>query len=90
MSARLLNTLAAAMAQLITAVEMTSDEEVDPALATAWFDDLAGTLGELPPADRLRLAGLFKAAADQETRPDVRALMMELPEHFGLEEEDGT
>ncbi|GGV76995.1 hypothetical protein GCM10010294_43950 [Streptomyces griseoloalbus] len=85
---RLLNTLATAMAQLITAIDMTSDEEVDPDVATTWFEDLADTLGELPPADRMRLAELFRAAAEQETRPDVRASMRELPEDFGLEDED--
>lgn len=85
-----MNTLATAMAQLLTAIDMTSDEKVDPDLATTWFDDMAGTLGELPPADRLRLAGLFKAAAEHETRPDVQASMMELPENFGLDDEDDS
>lgn len=88
MTDRLLTTLATSMAQLITAIDMTSDEEVDPDLATTWFEDLADTLGRLPSADRLRLAGLFRAAAEQEARPDVRASMMELPEDFGLEDED--
>lgn len=90
MTDRLLNTLATVMAYLISAIDMTSDEEVDPDLATTWFDDMAGTLGELPPADRLRLAELFRAAAEQETRPDIQASMMELPEHFGLEGEDDS
>ncbi|MFE7215885.1 hypothetical protein ACFU93_39545 [Streptomyces sp. NPDC057611] len=90
MTDRLLTTLATAMAQLITAIDMTSDEEVDPDLATTWFEDLAGTLGQLPPTDRLRLAGLFKAAAEQETRPHVRASMLGLPVNFGLEEEDDS
>ncbi|MFC5958942.1 hypothetical protein ACFP51_32260 [Streptomyces pratens] len=87
MNDRLLTTLATAMAQLITAIDMTSDEEVDPDLATTWFEDLADTLGRLPPADRLHLAGLFKTAAEQATRPDVRASMRELPENFGLEDQ---
>jgi hypothetical protein len=87
---RLLTTLATAMAQLITAIDMTSDEEVDPDVATTWFEDLADTLGRLPSADRLRLAGLFRAAAEQEARPDVRASMMELSEDFGLEDEDDS
>ncbi|MFF7858721.1 hypothetical protein [Streptomyces sp. NPDC007904] len=88
MTDRLLTTLATAMAQLITAIDMTSDEEVDPDLATTWFEDLADTLGQLPPADRMRLTELFRAAAEQETRPDVRASMRELPEDLGLEDED--
>ena len=90
MTDRLLTTLATAMAQLITAIDMTSDEEVDPDVATTWFEDLADTLGRLPSADRLRLAGLFRAAAEQEARPDVRASMMELSENFGLEDEDDS
>ncbi|MFD8965888.1 hypothetical protein ACFV0C_12955 [Streptomyces sp. NPDC059568] len=87
MSDKLLTTLATAMAQLITTIDLTSDEEVDPDLATTWFEELAYTLDQLPPTDRLRLAALFRRAAEQESRPEVRAAMQELPEGFGLEEE---
>ncbi|MEU3103152.1 hypothetical protein [Streptomyces griseoflavus] len=77
------------MAQLITAIDLTSDDEVDPDLATTWFEDLADTLDRLPAADRARLADLFAAAAERETRPDVRASMARLPEDLGLDDEDG-
>ncbi|MFF1416132.1 hypothetical protein [Streptomyces sp. NPDC058280] len=90
MSDRLLTTLATAMAQLVTAIDLRSDEEVDPDLATTWFEDLAHAFDQLPSADRLRLAALFGEAAEQESRPEVRAAMSELPEGFGLEEEDET
>ncbi|WP_190100830.1 hypothetical protein [Streptomyces griseoflavus] len=76
------------MAQLITAIDLTSDDEVDPDLATTWFEDLADTLDRLPAADRARLADLFAAAAERETRPDVRASMARLPEDLGLDDED--
>ncbi|CAM5311597.1 hypothetical protein TPAU25S_00907 [Tsukamurella paurometabola] len=33
---------------LITAIDLTSDDEVDPDLATTWFEDLADTLDRLP------------------------------------------
>ncbi|GGV52277.1 hypothetical protein GCM10010293_64640 [Streptomyces griseoflavus] len=88
MSDRLLTTLATAVAQLITAIDLTSDDEVDPDLATTWFEDLADTLDRLPAADRARLADLFAAAAERETRPDVRASMARLPEDLGLDDED--
>ncbi|WP_431986811.1 hypothetical protein [Streptomyces griseoflavus] len=76
------------MAQLITAIDLTSDDEVDPDLATTWFEDLADTLDRLPAAERARLADLFAAAAERETRPDVRASMARLPEDLGLDDED--
>ncbi|MFE4826187.1 hypothetical protein [Streptomyces sp. NPDC056672] len=84
----LLTTLATAMARLITSIDMTSDEEVDPDLATGWFEDLAYAFDQLPPADRVRLAALFREVTEHESRPDVRAAMRDLPESFGLEEED--
>ncbi|MFE4176541.1 hypothetical protein ACFRR7_31600 [Streptomyces sp. NPDC056909] len=84
----LLITLATAMARLITSIDMTSDEEVDSDLATGWFEDLAYAFDQLPPADRVRLAALFREVAERESRPDVRAAMRDLPESFGLEEDE--
>ncbi|MGJ3561232.1 hypothetical protein ACR6C2_35070 [Streptomyces sp. INA 01156] len=78
------------MAQLITSIDMTSDEDVDPDLASGWFEDLAYAFDQLPPVDRLRLAALFRDAAQHEPQPDRRASMMDLPENFGLEDDEDS
>ncbi|MFI6878216.1 hypothetical protein ACIBL6_32740 [Streptomyces sp. NPDC050400] len=87
MNDRLLATVATAMAQLITSIDMTDDDEVDPDLATRWLEDVAATFGRLSSSDRLRLAQFFRDAAEHESRAAVRASMMELPNDLGLEDE---
>jgi hypothetical protein len=88
MSDTLLTTLATAMAQLVTAIDLTDEDDVDPDLATTWFEDVADHLGRLSTEDRHRLAALFREAAMEETRPDFREAMLEVPENFGLEDDD--
>jgi hypothetical protein len=87
MTDRLVTVLAAAMAQLITAIDATSDDEVDPGLASGWFDDVAAAFNQMSDADRQRLAELFRQAAARETRSEVRRAILELPDNFGLEED---
>ncbi|MGR8009852.1 hypothetical protein [Streptomyces hypolithicus] len=88
MSDTLLTTLATAMAQLVTAIDLTGDDDVDPDVATTWFEDLADSLGRLPAEDRHLLAALFRQTAMKETRPDHREAMLEMPENFGLEDDE--
>ncbi|MBT2488815.1 hypothetical protein J7E96_09825 [Streptomyces sp. ISL-96] len=88
MSDTLLTTLATAMAQLVTAIDLTDEDDVDPDLATTWFEDVADHLGRLSAEDRHRLAALFREAAMDETRPEFREAMLEVPENFGLEDDD--
>jgi hypothetical protein len=88
MSDTLLTTLTTAMAQLITAIDVTDDEEVDPDLATRWFENVAYNFDQLPVADRHKLAILFRQAASRETNPEFREAMLELPESFGLEDDE--
>ncbi|MFE9399773.1 hypothetical protein [Streptomyces flavidovirens] len=88
MSDTLLTTLAATMAQLVTAIDLTDEDDVDPDLATTWFEDVADNLGKLSADDRHRLAALFREAAMEETRPEFREAMLEMPENFGLEDDD--
>lgn len=87
MTDHLATVLAAAMAQLITAIEATSDDEVDPDLATRWFEDVAAGLDQLSKADRQRLAEIFRQTAARQARPQARRAMLGLPDDFGLEED---
>lgn len=43
MSEALLGALAKAIGQLIAAIDLTDDDEVDPDLASRWFEDVAAT-----------------------------------------------
>jgi hypothetical protein len=88
MSDTLLTTLTTTLAQLITAIDVTDDEEVDPDLATKWFENVAYNFHQLSASDRHKLAILFREAASRETNPEFRAAMLEVPENLGLEDDE--
>lgn len=88
MSDALLRTLVKAMAQMITAIDMTTEDEVDPDLATTWFEDVAAQFDGLGNEDRRGLAQLFRQVAAEETQPRFREAMMSIPESFGLEDDE--
>jgi len=89
-SDQLLVALARATAQLVAAIDLTDDEEVDPDLASGWFEGVAAEFDQLGDEDRRKLADLIRQAAAEERNPKFRAAMLAIPESFGLEdEEDG-
>ncbi|MFJ2953989.1 hypothetical protein [Streptomyces sp. NPDC087270] len=88
MSDQLLSTVVKAMAQMISAIDLTTDDEVDPDLATTWFEDVAAQFDGLETEDRSKLAQLFRQAAAEEAQPRFRNAMMSIPESFGLEEDE--
>jgi hypothetical protein len=80
--------LAKSLVQLVTSIDLTDDEEVDPDLATTWFEDVAYELQRLPAADRTALATLIHRLAEEETNESRRVALLEFPESFGLEDPD--
>ncbi|WP_329366186.1 hypothetical protein OG896_16460 [Streptomyces sp. NBC_00669] len=88
MSDELLRTVVKAMAQMISAIDMTTDDEVDPDLATTWFEDVAAQFDGLSDEDRRGLAQLFRQVAAGETQLRLREAMMSIPESFGLEDDE--
>jgi|GEM_PF-4665663 len=77
-----------ALARMVSSIDLTTDEEVDPDLATAWFDDVADRFARLDPDDRAALAALFRRAAAEEPRAELREAMLSIPEDFGLVDGD--
>ncbi|MFC5219556.1 hypothetical protein [Streptomyces coerulescens] len=84
----LLSTLAAAMAHLVAAVDTSTDEEASPDAASRWFEYPASLFHRLGAQDRHRLADLFRDAARKEPEGTWRDALLELPEAFGLDEDE--
>ncbi|MCD0485628.1 hypothetical protein LO771_25375 [Streptacidiphilus sp. ASG 303] len=88
MSATLLVALAESLARLATDIDLTDDEEVDPDLATRWFEDLAYRLDQLSREDRSKLAEIVRQMAERESVPARRGALLEFPENLGLDQDD--
>ncbi|MFI9295473.1 maleylpyruvate isomerase N-terminal domain-containing protein [Streptomyces gardneri] len=87
MSDALLSTLAEALAELVTAVETSDDEVLDPDTAVTWLEGTAATLSALPAADRRALDGHFRAAALRHPEGPWRDELLKVSEGFGLTED---
>ncbi|MEU3483196.1 maleylpyruvate isomerase family mycothiol-dependent enzyme [Streptomyces sp. NPDC033754] len=87
MSDALLSTLAEALADLVTAVETSDDETLDPDTAVKWLEVTADTIAGLPAADRRVLDGHFRAAALRRPEGSRRDELLRLSEGFGLTED---
>ncbi|MFE5709343.1 maleylpyruvate isomerase family mycothiol-dependent enzyme [Streptomyces sp. NPDC056501] len=87
MSDALLSTLAEALADLVTAVETSDDETLDPDTAVKWLEVTADTLSGLPAADRRVLDGHFRAAALRRPEGPWRDELLRVSEGFGLTED---
>ncbi|MFH8837880.1 maleylpyruvate isomerase family mycothiol-dependent enzyme [Streptomyces sp. NPDC017868] len=87
MSDTLLSTLAEALAELVTAVGTATDEDFDPDTALKWLESTAYTLGELGPADRRTLDGLFREAALRQPAGPWQDELLKVSEGFGLTED---
>jgi hypothetical protein len=85
-SDQLVVTLARAMAQLLAAIDLTDDDEVDPDVASPWFEGVAAEFDRLSDENRRELAGLIRRVAVEETNPTFRAAILAVPESFGLED----
>ncbi|MFE1270897.1 maleylpyruvate isomerase N-terminal domain-containing protein [Streptomyces sp. NPDC058758] len=84
MSDALLNALAEALAGLVTAVETSDEEVLDPDAATAWLEDTGKVLAGLGTADRRALDRLFHEAALREPSGARRQRLLAVSEGFGL------
>jgi hypothetical protein len=73
----------------VVAVETSSDEETSPDAPSRWFEYPAYLFDRLSTEDRHRLADLFREAATQEPEGPWREALLEVPDWFGLEEDEG-
>ncbi|MGW6395547.1 maleylpyruvate isomerase N-terminal domain-containing protein [Streptomyces sp. NPDC055103] len=87
MSDALLSTLTEALAELVTAVETSDDETLDPDTAVTWLESTAHTLSGLPAADRRALDGHFRAAALRHPEGPWRDELLKVSEGFGFTED---
>ncbi|MDT9687652.1 maleylpyruvate isomerase family mycothiol-dependent enzyme [Streptomyces sp. P9(2023)] len=84
MSDALLNTLAEALAELVTVVETSDEDTLDPDTAVKWLESTAHLLGRLPAADRRTLDGLFRDAALRQPPGPWREELGRVSEGLGL------
>ncbi|MFI1171739.1 maleylpyruvate isomerase family mycothiol-dependent enzyme [Streptomyces melanogenes] len=87
MSEALEQALAEALAALVTAVDTCEDDVLDPDTAVKWLEGSAYVLDRLAPADRRRLAALFRAAALREPAGPWRDDLLKVGDGFGLDED---
>ncbi len=84
MSEALLSALAEALAGLVTAVETSDEDVLDPDTAVTWLESTGHTLAGLTATDRRTLDGLFRAAALREPEGPRRDELLKVSEGFGL------
>ncbi|WP_432112986.1 maleylpyruvate isomerase N-terminal domain-containing protein [Streptomyces sp. S1] len=84
MSDALLSALAEALAELVTAVETSDEDVLDPDTAVKWLESTGHTLAGLTAADRRTLDGLFRAAALRAPEGPWRDELLKVSEGFGL------
>ncbi|MFJ3097881.1 maleylpyruvate isomerase N-terminal domain-containing protein [Streptomyces hydrogenans] len=87
MSDALLNALAEALAGLVTAVETSDEDVLDPDTAVKWLEDTGHVLAGLGAADRRALDGLFREAALREPPGARREELLKVSAGFGLDED---
>ncbi|CAL9359636.1 maleylpyruvate isomerase family mycothiol-dependent enzyme [Streptomyces sp. enrichment culture] len=87
MTGALEQTLADALAHLLTALDTSDDEAVDPDEAVRWMEHTSHVLDRLTAADRRRLADLFRDTARREPEGPWRDALRELPDNLGLDED---
>ncbi|WP_282692167.1 maleylpyruvate isomerase N-terminal domain-containing protein [Streptomyces sp. CC208A] len=87
MSDALLNALAEALAGLVTAVETSDEEVLDPDTAVTWLEDTGHVLRGLGTADRHALDGLFREVALRQPPGARREELLRVSGGFGLDED---
>ncbi|MFF8808983.1 maleylpyruvate isomerase N-terminal domain-containing protein [Streptomyces omiyaensis] len=87
MSDALLNALAEALAGLVTAVETSDEDILDPDTAVEWLEGTGHVLAGLGAADRQALDGLFRAAAMRRPPGAGREELLLVSAGFGLDED---
>ncbi|MGW4204896.1 maleylpyruvate isomerase N-terminal domain-containing protein [Streptomyces sp. NPDC004726] len=87
MSDALLNTLAEALADLVSAVSTCDDDVLDPDMAVKWLEGTGFLLDRLPPTDRAALSALLRRAAARRPEGTWRDDVLRIPEEFGLDDD---
>jgi hypothetical protein len=84
----MLDRVVAALAEVLVAIEMGSDDEIDPDFADAIQFEVVNVFDSLTDEERLRLTEIFEGLAKAEPSDDKRAVLCELPRAYGLLDEE--
>ncbi|GIH05038.1 hypothetical protein Rhe02_31050 [Rhizocola hellebori] len=84
----MLDRVVAALAEVLVAIEMGSDDEIDPDFADAIQFEVVNRFDALSDEERLRLTEIFEGLAKAEPSDERRAVLSELPQAYGLLDEE--
>ena len=84
----MLDRVVCTLAEVLIAIELASDEEIDPDFAAALQGEVIDHFDALSDSDRLRLTEIFATLAQAEPSDRRRAVLHELPKAYGLLDEE--
>jgi hypothetical protein len=74
----------AALAEVLVAIEMGSDDDIDPDFADNIQFGVVNVFDHLSDEERLRLTEIFEVLAKAEPSDEKRTVLAELPRAYGL------
>jgi hypothetical protein len=78
------DSLVDALTSMVATIELSSDEEIDPDVATTIYEPIGAIFRRMSSQDRRRLAELVARSAALETDPARREVIAQFPDSFGL------
>ncbi|MGY5061192.1 hypothetical protein ACWDFR_45430 [Streptomyces sp. 900105755] len=80
--------LVKALVNLIVSIDLSDEETVDSDFASSAFEDVMAAFEELSEGDRVVISQIIQSMAESESSSARREALLELPESFGLIDED--
>jgi hypothetical protein len=77
-----------ALINLLVAVDLASDDEIEPQFAEALEEDAATAFDAMADEERHLVAEVAAAMAEDERDPERREALEEFPATYGLDEDD--
>ncbi len=84
----MLDRVVAALAEVLVAIELGSDAQIDPDFADTIQGEVVNVFDTLSDEERLRLTEIFEGLAKSERSDERRAVLSELPLAYGLLDEE--
>ncbi len=84
----MLDRVVSALAEVLVAIELGSDDDIDPDFADAIQGEVVNVFDSLTDDERLRLTEIFEGLAKAEPSDERRAVLFELPKAYGLLDEE--
>ena len=80
----MLDRVVAALAEVLVAIELASDDDIDPDFADNIQFGVVNVFDHLSDEERVRLTEIFEGLAKVEASDEKRAVLSELPRAYGL------